>query len=229
MTLPLYWDKPNPEKVAAGFPVWDQYSQAQCEKENLAARRISARFEVKARSRQFYHPPAWVKQRFQEVTAFWFHEVEATLGVRCIPYDRPGEPYLTVEEMARDCRDNHRHLMRNRRSGPIAGHCMMQFRAVHDIYGHCLQDAPFTFSGEVLAYAKFVKQYPPECWPTGFNNIVAENTYRLVHGQFLCINVQCGSPFVFDEEMFGCSQAEWEARYPAPLSVDVNPLWKRGD
>jgi hypothetical protein len=183
-------------KIDAGFPERDRYSLAGCES-NPAARLIASRYEKLADSGAYADPPAWAAACFRLRVMDLFNAMPRDLVEIC-----DHEPYVSLEDMAQD-RAAGRFLVRRRLQGPFAGRRTMQWRAVHDYYGHLETKGEFTFSGEVLAYVRHTDQFPRCCWPFIYNNVIAENTFRLVNGHFYCKNFQCSSIIVHDIDKFG--------------------------
>lgn len=198
------------EIISLGFPMHD-YSRSACER-TIEAHEIARRFSEAVDARRWYHPPDWVIACLKKRVSELYQEMPVKVFIRAQIYTV--EPYRCMEEMRQDVFQNGRLQMRWHKTGPITGALTTEWRAVHDYYGHVLQNAPFTMRGEIVAFAKHCTQFHPCCFPFIWNNVVAENVYRLVHGEFKCVVRQCPSPFVFDEFIFGCKQEEWEERWP---------------
>lgn len=185
--------------IAHGFPPWvHSYDHTMCEADPHASM-LAARLERGAASVDFI--PEWVKDRMKHVVAHLYREMSHRIEL--IPSSKPGEPYETAEAMIDDVLGNKRMVMRQRQSGPVVGALAQQWRAVHDYYGHVLNRASFTLRGELQAYASHVMQFPRECLPFVWNNVVLENAFRLNRGRFDCRQYQCGSTIIHDAEMFG--------------------------
>lgn len=201
------------EAIDAGFPATDRYSQAECER-NPMALAIAEGFEKRVAGKKHWLAkvqPKWVSEHFKLIVEGLYKEIP----VRVIPVIR--DPYENAEQMFRDIRDHKRMYNRARegRGAAVVSNCMEHWRAVHDYYGHYLRDAPFTWSGELLAYQAHTAQFArfPEALPFVKNNVVDENTRRLVRGTFLCVQFQCSSPIVYDDEHFGPAELWFRPRF----------------
>lgn len=193
----------NVREIAKGFPTnIDRYSQAECERDPQA--KTLADFLVSA---PHHHPPLWVCAKMKDIVQRLFTQIPCRI-VTC-----DGEPYTDAEAMRRDVRDRNLMYVRKRTIGPVLGKQTQKWRAVHDYYGHVEALGNFTYRGEWSAYARHTSQFPRECWPFIFNNVVTENSHRLVYGHFFCEIKQCPSKIVYYPGQFnGWPADEWYAR-----------------
>lgn len=113
----------------------------------------------------------------REISAQWDHLKKR--GVTFTPWTKPGQPYATSADMARDARDN-RHLHYFPSEGGFGGtdaasqtHPLLEkdhdgipfndkFRAVHDYFGHALHGHQFGPTGEYRAYLEHAQMFSPE-------------------------------------------------------------------
>lgn len=59
-----------------------------------------------------------------------------------------------------------------------------RFRAVHDVWSHCVCGCPFTFEGEYTAYIEQRKYYPKSVWNVLFSEIPAQTCAYYYVGSF---------------------------------------------
>lgn len=192
------------EEINRGFPDADRYLHAECER-NAVAVAYKERLDLRPQ----LLPPPWVKERFQVRILDWCREIEKD-GVQLVFCEK--EPYFAMEDMAKDIVDHKFMLVRQRGQCSVAGRLCHYWRAVHDYFGHFKCGFPFTFSGELGAWNQHVPMFPGYCHPFIWNNVVLENSFRLVTTAFKCQNVQCASWIVHDDEMFG-DWAEFYRRF----------------
>lgn len=205
------------KEIDAGFPLeMDRYSTAACEA-NPRARMLAERYERLVAQRKYLNAPIWAKERMKAWVMEKYREIAGRVTV--MPYDGhvlraktgSAEHYHSMEEMCDDYYKHHRIFMRLRANGPFVGARTQEWRLVHDVLGHVIPKAPFTYSGEQAAWTHHVMHdhIPRVCQPFGWNNVVVENVERLVRGEFLCVIKQCPSIIVFDEEEFGMTQEDF--------------------
>lgn len=190
-------------EIAKGFPTnIDRYSQAECERDPQAKRLADLLV-----SAPHHHPPLWACAVMKEEVQRWFEKIPCRI-VTC-----EGEPYTNADDMRRDVRDKGLMYVRKKQLGPVTGKMTQKWRAVHDYFGHVEALGNFTYRGEWSAYGRHCSQFPKSCWAFIFNNVVTENSHRLVYGSFYCENIQCSSKIIYDPIQFnGWEPAEWYAK-----------------
>lgn len=190
------------EEIARGFPVdADRYSRELCEKQPVA-RRLADRYYGLVEEKCWLNAPDAAKNVMRDTVMDFYRDLTHRIEfIECA-----GEPYFTAEDMARDVEENQRMFVRLRSQGPFVGNLTQEWRVIHDVHAHIWGKCPFTFSGELAAFGVHTVgkyAFPPSCFPFIWNNVVLENTFRLVYGHFLHHNRQGGSSIVYDAELFG--------------------------
>ncbi len=181
----------------------DRYSQTECELNPMSSR-LAHYFETEA-----YHTvPLFARELMKSSVQRLFATIP--IPVRWVAI----EPYHNCPEMQRRVRDEGELLVLHHRSGHVTGHLTQQWRAVHDWFGHVLQDAPFSLSGEIEACGRHFNQFPRVCHPFLRSTVVLENNFRLNRGHWLCWPPHlpaCPAKVVFDANYFG-PEALWYER-----------------
>lgn len=130
------------------------------------------RFATLYRDGSHVEAPADVLQCAKENTQLWFQRIP--VQVSWVTND----PYPNFMQMARDIRAGHFKVTCNGFVSRIWGTHYQRFRALHDYWGHFVAGNPFGVEGELRAYGSHCAQFPRECWPLIFNELVLANSHK---------------------------------------------------
>lgn len=104
------------------------------------------------------------------------------------------EPYATPEEMRHRIAGEGVFIVKFRDSDKKLSHYLrgahMDFRAVHDWYGHVACLNAFNMDGELGAYCAHARSglFSPAVLPLVWSEVVLENAFRLYHGHWSFIS-----------------------------------------
>ncbi len=105
----------------------------------------------------------------KEVKQQW--DFAKSKGINFEPWQKPGQPYATSQEMAKDVADNkHLYFYTGGEKHPLLGETDPetglsrndQFRAVHDLFGHAAGGFGFGARGEEAAFQAHSQMFSPE-------------------------------------------------------------------
>lgn len=115
------------------------------------------------------------------------HWVDYWYGrIACPVHWVPEQPYETFDAMAFDiARGEFKvHCPGLKYSSRVFGNHYRRFRAVHDYFGHYCANNGFGLLGELSAYGVHCAQFPAQCHPLIFNELVLVNSYKDYFGHY---------------------------------------------
>ena len=125
------------------------------------------------------HVYAW--KALAEETTRLYEALPKDLRVRF----SPGQPYATAADLHRVISTRDLVISTDNNVHPVwTGEENLQFRAVHDWYGHVLTEYDFELDGEIGAYMATGKLHSPSAKHALFTEVYVQALYYAVFGHF---------------------------------------------